>query len=90
VRAFQWLGYDGTTLAIYDKALTDGDLLLRVPGRPAKRRGIAALLQRHHVHDVGYFGPVGCQKSAWPVSCSDALGSAVGHDDQPYPSVCSI
>jgi hypothetical protein len=33
---------------------------------------------------------VGCQKSAWPVSCSDAPGSAVGHDDQPYPSVCSI
>jgi hypothetical protein len=57
VRAFQWLGYDGTTLAIYDKALTDGDLLLRVPGRPAKRRGIAALLQRHHVHDAGYVGP---------------------------------
>jgi hypothetical protein len=33
-------------------------------------------------------GPVGCQKSAWPVSCSDAPGSEVGHDDQPCPSVC--
>jgi hypothetical protein len=42
--------------AIYDKALTDGDLL-RVPVRPAERRGIAALLQRHHVHDAGYCGP---------------------------------
>jgi hypothetical protein len=57
VRALQWPGYDETTLAIYDKALRDGDLLLRVPARPAERRGIAALLQRHHVHDVGYFGP---------------------------------
>jgi hypothetical protein len=34
VRAFQRLRYDETTLAIYDKALTDGDLLLRVPARP--------------------------------------------------------
>jgi HAMP domain-containing protein len=33
---------------------------------------------------------VRCQKSGWPVSCSDAPGSAVGHDDQPCPSVCSI
>jgi len=33
---------------------------------------------------------VRCQKSAWPVNCSDAPESAVGHDDQPYPSVCSI
>src|SRR5215469_11548323 len=57
LRAFQRLGYDESTLAIYDKALTDGDLLLRVPACPAERRGIAALLQRHHVHDVGYFGP---------------------------------
>ena len=57
VRAFQRPGYDETTLAIYDQALTDGDVLLRVPARPAERRGIAALLQRHHVHDVGYFGP---------------------------------
>ncbi len=57
MRALPRPGYDGTTLAIYDKALTGGDLLLRVPARPAERRGIAALLQRHHVHDVGYFGP---------------------------------
>jgi hypothetical protein len=34
VRALQRLGYDETTLAVYDKALTGGDLLLRVPARP--------------------------------------------------------
>jgi hypothetical protein len=33
---------------------------------------------------------VGCQKYAWPVSCSDAPGPAIGHDDQPCLSVCSI
>jgi hypothetical protein len=57
VRAFQQLGYDQTTLAIYDEALRDGELVLHVPARPADRGRIAALLQRHHVHDVGYFGP---------------------------------
>jgi hypothetical protein len=57
VRAVQRLGYDETTLAIYDEALRDGDLLLRVPARPADRGRIAALLQRYQVHDVGYFGP---------------------------------
>jgi hypothetical protein len=57
VRAFQRLGYDETTLEIYDEALRDGDLLLHVPARPADRQRIAALLQRHQVHDVGYFGP---------------------------------
>jgi hypothetical protein len=57
VRAFQRLGYNEMTLAIYDKALTDGDLLLRVPARPTERRGIAAMPQRRDVHDVGYFGP---------------------------------
>jgi hypothetical protein len=57
VRAFQRLGYDGATLAIYDEALRDGDLLLQVPARPADRRRVAALLQAHQVHDVGYFGP---------------------------------
>lgn len=56
VRAFQRLGYDETTLAIYDEALRDGDLLLQVPVRPAERRRIVALLQRHDVHDLGYFG----------------------------------
>ena len=50
-------GYDGTTLAIYDEALRKGDLLLHVPVRPRDRSRIAALLQRHGVHDVGYFGP---------------------------------
>jgi hypothetical protein len=57
VRAFQQLGYDETTLAIYDEALRDGELVLHVPAGPADRGRIAALLQRHHVHDVGYFGP---------------------------------
>ena len=57
VRAFQRLGYDETTLEIYDEALRDGDLLLQVPVRPAERYHVAGLLQHHHVHDVGYFGP---------------------------------
>jgi hypothetical protein len=57
VRTLQQLGYDGETLAIYDEALRDGELLLRVPAHPADRRRIVALLQRHQVHDVGYFGP---------------------------------
>ena len=57
VRAFQRLGYDETTLEIYDEALRKGDLLLHVPAQPAERRRIVGLLQRHHVHDVGYFGP---------------------------------
>ena len=43
----------------------------------------------HHPGDVDDHR-VGCQKSAWPVSCSDAPGPAVGHDDQLCPSVCSI
>jgi hypothetical protein len=57
VRTLQRFGYDGTTLAIYDEALRDGDLLLHVPVRPKDRSHIAALLQRHQVHDLGYFGP---------------------------------
>jgi hypothetical protein len=57
VRAFQRLGYDEATLEIYDEALRRGDLLLHVPAPPAERRRIAALLQRHQVHDVGYFAP---------------------------------
>jgi hypothetical protein len=49
----------------------------------------ATTLQRER--DVVTAGePVGCQKYAWPVSCSDAPGSWVDHDDQPCPSVCSI
>jgi hypothetical protein len=52
----QRFGYDGTTLAIYDEALRDGDLL-HVPVRHDDRQRIAALLQRHLVHDLGYFGP---------------------------------
>ena len=57
VRAFQRLGYDETTLEIYDEALRNGDLLLQVPVRPADRHNVAGLLQHHRVHDVGYFGP---------------------------------
>ena len=57
VRTLQRMGYDGTTLAIYDEALRKGDLLLHVPARPKDRSRIAVLLQRHGVHDVGYFGP---------------------------------
>jgi hypothetical protein len=62
VRAFQQLGYDETTLAIYDLAIYDealrrGDLLLHVPARPQDSDRTAALLQRHGVHDVGYLGP---------------------------------
>ena len=57
VRTLQRLGYDETTLDIYDEAFKDGDLLLHVPARPADRYRIAALVQRHQVHDVGYFGP---------------------------------
>ena len=30
--------------------------------------------------------PVGCQKSAWRVSCSDGLGPAVGHDVRVPPT----
>lgn len=56
VRALQRFGYDGTTLAIYNEALRDGGLL-RVPARHADRQRVAALLQRHPVHDLGYFGP---------------------------------
>ena len=57
VRAFQQLGYDGNTLAVYDEALGHGELVLHVPAPPADHSRIAALLQRHQVHDVGYFGP---------------------------------
>ena len=34
--------------------------------------------------------PAGCQKSAWPVNCSDAAGFSVGHDDRPCPFASSI
>ncbi|HYX62477.1 MAG TPA: hypothetical protein VE888_26070 [Streptosporangiaceae bacterium] len=57
VRAFQQIGYDENTLAIYDEALGHGELVLHVPARPAARDRIAALLHRHQIHDVGYFGP---------------------------------
>ncbi len=34
--------------------------------------------------------PVRCQKSAWPVSCSDGPGPAVGHDDHPCLSPTAL
>jgi len=57
VRTFQRLGYDQETLERFDEALRGGDLLLHVPASPADRYRIGALLQRHQVHDVGYFAP---------------------------------
>ena len=66
VRTLQRLGYDQETLEIYDEALRDGDLVLRVPARPKDRYRIAALLQRHYVHDVGYFGPGTFEQFAIP------------------------
>ena len=57
VRTLQGFGYDGNTLAIYDEVLGHGELVLHVPASPAGRSRITALLQRHGVHDVGYFGP---------------------------------
>src|SRR5262249_6854498 len=75
VRTLQRLGYDETTLAIYDQALGDGDLLLRVPARPAELQRIAALLQRHKAHEGGSLGQgtseqfpdldTGCPGSVW-------------------------
>lgn len=54
------------TLETYDEALRHGDLLLQVPVRPADRYHITALLQRHQVHDVGYFGPGTFEQFAIP------------------------
>jgi len=56
VRGFQWLGYDASTLAIYDEALRDGALLLHVPAAPGDSQLVAAILWRHGVGDLGYFG----------------------------------
>jgi hypothetical protein len=40
--------------------------------------------------DRRFTDPAGCQKSAWPLICSDApsSASAVGHDDHPCLSAC--
>jgi hypothetical protein len=56
VRGFQQLGYDQTTLAIYDEALRDGALLLHVPAAPGDSRNVADIMRRHGVGDIGYFG----------------------------------
>ncbi len=56
VRGFQRLGYDQTSLAIYDEALRDGSLLLHVPAGPRDSRKIAHILWRHGARDIGYFG----------------------------------
>ena len=54
VRTLQGFGYD---LGGPRGALGKGDLLLHMPTRPADSSRIAALLQRHGVHDLGYCGP---------------------------------
>ena len=54
VRTLQGFGYD---LGGPRGALRKGDLLLHMPARPADSSRIAALLQRHGVHDLGYCGP---------------------------------
>jgi hypothetical protein len=56
VRGFQKLGYDQTTLAIYDEALRNGALLLHVPAGPGDSRSVADILWRHGVVEIGYFG----------------------------------
>jgi hypothetical protein len=56
VRGFQRLGYDQTTLAIYDEALRDGALVVHVPAMPRESRRVADILRRHGVQNVGYFG----------------------------------
>jgi hypothetical protein len=33
--------------------------------------------------------PVGCQKSAWPVNCTDVPGAPAGHDDRRCSFACS-
>ena len=33
--------------------------------------------------------PCGVPEVCWPVSCGDAAGQPVGHDDQPCPFACS-
>ena len=78
VRAFQRLGYDEETLETYDEALRHGDLLLRVPARPADRYHIAALLQRHQVHDVGYFGPAPSSSSPSPIRADPICPGTAG------------
>jgi hypothetical protein len=77
VRAFQQLGYDGNTPAIYDEALGHGELVLHVPASPADLSRIAALLQHHHIHDAGYFGP-GTFETAWPLEVADRAADGRG------------
>jgi hypothetical protein len=55
-RASDYYGPHGTGSVAGDTVFK-GDLLLQVPAPPAQRRRVAELLQRHHVHDVGYFAP---------------------------------
>lgn len=56
VRGFQRLGYDQTTLAIFDEALRDGGLLLHVPASQHNARAVAAMMWRHGARSIGYFG----------------------------------
>jgi hypothetical protein len=56
VRGVQRLGYDQTTLAIYNEALRSGSLVLHVPAGLGDSRHVAEILWRHGVGDIGYFG----------------------------------
>jgi hypothetical protein len=56
VRRFQRLGYDRTTLAIYNEALRDGALLIRIPAGLGDSRLVAEILWRHGAINIGYFG----------------------------------
>jgi hypothetical protein len=59
-------------------------------GGGAVRRGPAGRRRAASGSAVSLARLVGCQKSAWPVSCSDGPGSGVRHDDRPCPCACSI
>ena len=68
-----------------------------VTGPPEKTEDLRPRLRscsprdsRHRTPSPSFVPPMGCQKSAWPVSCSNGPGSAVGHHDHRCLSVCSI
>ena len=84
VRTLQRMGYDGTTLAIYDEALRDGDLLY-VPVRHDDRQRIAALLQRHQVHDAG---PARSSSSHPEYGVSAICPGTAGRLMHPGPRAC--
>ena len=75
----------------------DRDVLLpgvsRLARLVARERGAATQRLRERLYAADRAAavsvPARCQKSAWPVSCSDGPGPAVGHDDHPCLSACS-